>query len=234
MAKKGAKNVSRTGKAGLTFPVGRVGSLLRQGRFSKRVSSSAAVFLAATLEYLMAETLELASKTVAGGSKRITPRALMLAIRYDADLGSLLQNVTIASAGALPTAGAGSAKKAKAAKATGAKKKTGGATKGSAVAAPTIAGLTRQESAQADKLFQKGTVSHKWQFKNDYGTWSDYAADASREVERAYAAWVVNPHIDVRSVMSGSWNYMVDFNLMQQQNIQHQNHRVREIRRVAV
>ena len=102
--KSGAKkSVAKKGgagkKAGLIFPVGRIGSQLRKGRYSKRVSSGAAVFLAAVLEYLTAETLELASKTVAKGSKRITPRALTLAIRHDADLGALLQNVTISKGG---------------------------------------------------------------------------------------------------------------------------------------
>ena len=32
-------------KSGLTFPAGRVGSMLRRGRFSRRVSAGAAVFL---------------------------------------------------------------------------------------------------------------------------------------------------------------------------------------------
>merc|ERR1712000_685770 len=73
-AKKSVKKGSTNKKAGLTFPVGRVGRMLRKGRFSKRVSAGAA----ASLEYLTAETLELASKTVAKGSKRITPRALTL------------------------------------------------------------------------------------------------------------------------------------------------------------
>ena len=72
------------------------------------MSAGAAVFLAAALEYLTAETLELASKTVPKGSKRITPRALNLAIRHDADLGSLLHNVTI-SRGGVSNAGANKA-----------------------------------------------------------------------------------------------------------------------------
>ena len=105
--KAASKSGKRANKSGLTFPVGRIGSLLRKGRFSKRVSSGAAVFLAATLEYLVAETLELASKTVPKGSKRITPRALTLAIRHDADLGALLHNVTISRGG---VTGAGAAK----------------------------------------------------------------------------------------------------------------------------
>ena len=98
-AAKSGSGKSRSARAGLIFPVGRIGTLLRKGRYSKRVSAGAAVFLAATLEYLTAETLELASKTVAKGSKRITPRALNLAIRHDADLGSLLNGVTISRGG---------------------------------------------------------------------------------------------------------------------------------------
>jgi histone H2A len=117
---KAVKSVKKATKSNLTFPVGRVGRLLRKGRYSKRVSAGAAVFLAATLEYLTAETLELASKTVAKGSKRITPRALTLAIRHDADLGSLLQNVTISRGGvtgvAVAAKAAKVAKKAKKAK----------------------------------------------------------------------------------------------------------------------
>jgi histone H2A len=110
--KKAAKKSAN--KSGLVFPVGRIGSMLRKGRFSKRVSRGAAVFLAATLEYLVAETLELSSKTVAKGGKRITPRALTLAIRHDADLGSLLQNVTISRGGVASTGAAkGLDKKAK-------------------------------------------------------------------------------------------------------------------------
>ena len=102
--RKSAKKASKGGKkSSVTFPVGRIGSMLRKGRYAKRVSSGAATFLAATLEYLTAETLELASKTVAKGSKRITPRAICLAVRHDADLGSLLHNVTISRGGVTGT-----------------------------------------------------------------------------------------------------------------------------------
>lgn len=94
-AKKGAK-------AGLVFPVGRIGSLLRKGRYARRVSSAAATYLTAVLEYLVSESLELASKAVKKGSKRITPRALTLAVRHDADLGSLLSNVTLSRGGVVP------------------------------------------------------------------------------------------------------------------------------------
>ena len=122
-AKKSAAKKT-TGKSGLTFPTGRIGTMLRKGKYSKRVSAGAAVFMAATLEYLTAETLELASKTMAKGGKRITPRAITLAVRHDADLGSLLSNVTLSKGGVVggPVAGK-KVKKAKKAKKAGKKAK---------------------------------------------------------------------------------------------------------------
>src|ERR1043165_1437442 len=51
-------------RAGLIFPVGRIGSRLRKGRYAARVSRSAAIYLAAVLEYTVAEILELSAKAV--------------------------------------------------------------------------------------------------------------------------------------------------------------------------
>ena len=103
-----------------------------------------------------------------------------------------------------------------------------------AAARSAATGLTRQQSATAAKLADKGSMTHKWQFKDDGGRWSDYAPAASVEVEKMYANWLVNPHVDVRCVKSGTWEYMVDFNLMQQQNIKHENHKIRKVQRVPV
>ena len=50
---------SRSAKAGLTFPVGRVHRLLRRGNYAQRIGSGAPVYLTAVLEYLAAEILEL-------------------------------------------------------------------------------------------------------------------------------------------------------------------------------
>jgi histone H2A len=105
-AKKGARGAtqSRSKRAGLIFPVGRIATQLRKGRYAARVSSSAAVYLAAVLEYTVAEILELSAKAVVqrGKAKRITPRALTLAIRHDADLGTLLKDVTLSRGGVVP------------------------------------------------------------------------------------------------------------------------------------
>ena len=55
-----AKAKSRSSRAGLQFPVGRIHRLLRKGNYAERVGAGAPVYLAAVLEYLAAEVLELA------------------------------------------------------------------------------------------------------------------------------------------------------------------------------
>jgi histone H2A len=49
------KTVTKSVKAGLQFPVGRIGRYLKNGRYAKRVGVGAPVYLAAVLEYLAAE-----------------------------------------------------------------------------------------------------------------------------------------------------------------------------------
>lgn len=45
----------------IKFPVGRIGSYLKKGRYAKRTGCGAPIYLAAILEYLAAEVLEFAS-----------------------------------------------------------------------------------------------------------------------------------------------------------------------------
>ncbi|KAF8280678.1 hypothetical protein TcBrA4_0093280 [Trypanosoma cruzi] len=55
-------------------------------------------YMAAVLEYLTAELLELSVKAAsqqAKKPKRLTPRTVTLAVRHDDDLGMLLKNVTL-------------------------------------------------------------------------------------------------------------------------------------------
>ena len=100
-AKKGG--VSRSAKAGLQFPVGRVARYLKAGKYATRVGAGAPVYLAAVLEYLTAEVLELAGNASRDNKKtRIVPRHIQLAIRNDEELSKLLGGVTIASGGVLP------------------------------------------------------------------------------------------------------------------------------------
>ena len=101
--KAGGKSTTRSAKAGLQFPVGRVGRYLKKGKYATRVGAGAPVYLAAVLEYLAAEVLELAGNASRDNKKpRIVPRHIQLAIRNDEELSKLLGTVTIASGGVLP------------------------------------------------------------------------------------------------------------------------------------
>ena len=100
---KGGKSTSRSAKAGLQFPVGRVARYMRNQRVASRIGAGAPVYLAAVLEYLAAEILELAGNAARDNKKsRIIPRHVQLAVRNDEELNKLLAGVTIASGGVLP------------------------------------------------------------------------------------------------------------------------------------
>jgi histone H2A len=98
-----SKAKSRSSRAGLQFPVGRIHRMLRKGNYGERIGAGAPVYLAAVLEYLAAEVLELAGNAARDNKKtRIIPRHLQLAIRNDEELNKLLSGVTIAQGGVLP------------------------------------------------------------------------------------------------------------------------------------
>ncbi|BDA47085.1 Histone H2A [Coccomyxa sp. Obi] len=152
--KTAKKAVSKSTKAGLRFPVGRIARYLKKGNiyililspfymhatesqplitnwalsnsveasrsshlltctlracgltalhYASRVGAGAPVYLAAVLEYLAAEILELAGNAARDNKKtRIIPRHIQLAVRNDEELSKLLSGVTIAAGGVLP------------------------------------------------------------------------------------------------------------------------------------
>ena len=98
-----ASATTKAQRAGLQFPVGRIARFLKQNRSASRVGAGAPVYLAAVLEYLAAEVLELAGNAAKDSKKsRIIPRHIQLAVRNDEELNKLLANATIASGGVLP------------------------------------------------------------------------------------------------------------------------------------
>ncbi|GBO28657.1 Histone H2A [Araneus ventricosus] len=82
---------TRSSRAGLQFPVGRIHRLLRKGNYAERVGAGAPVYLATVLEYLAAEVQELANNAARDNKKtRISPRHLQLAIGNNEEVKKLL------------------------------------------------------------------------------------------------------------------------------------------------
>ncbi|OQV18030.1 putative Histone H2AX [Hypsibius exemplaris] len=93
---------SRSTKANLHFPVGRIHRKLRKSNYADRIGSGAPIFLAAVLEYLCAEVLELAGNAARENKKlRINPRHIMLAVQTDEELSKLFERVTISQGGVM-------------------------------------------------------------------------------------------------------------------------------------
>ena len=97
------KRRSRSQRAGLQFAVSRVHRQMRKVSTKQLLGNAAPVYLAAVLEYLSAEVLELAGNAARDNKKaRINPRHIQLAVSNDTELNSMLKSVTIPSGGILP------------------------------------------------------------------------------------------------------------------------------------
>ena len=91
-------------RADISFPVGRVHRHLKLGRYAKRIGALAPVYLAAVMEFMTQEFLDLAVVQAVDvvKKKRINPRALQLAVLSDAELNQWMNGVTLANGGVAP------------------------------------------------------------------------------------------------------------------------------------
>jgi hypothetical protein len=75
-----------------------------------------------------------------------------------------------------------------------------------------------------------GLTAH-WEYFDR--SWRRYDKEASDRVEELYQVYLKDTNLmDVPSIQSGDWRYMVNFKAMTQTNIDHSSHTTREIRRV--
>jgi len=95
---------SQSSRAGVVFPVSRVKSHMKEiFHLNLNISLFAPVYLAAVLEYLCAEVLELSGRAARDNKKiRVIPRHLMLAIRNDEELHKLTSKCIISGGGVIP------------------------------------------------------------------------------------------------------------------------------------
>lgn len=97
------RKISMARRAGLVFPAARFHRKMRKGRLAKRIGKGAAIYMAAALEYVSREILDLAGEHCQRDKrKRLTPRYLMFAVRCDEELSILLQNVVFKESGVVP------------------------------------------------------------------------------------------------------------------------------------
>jgi histone H2A len=97
------ERMSQSTRAGLIFPVSRVQKMLSKGNFADRTLKGAGVYLAAVLEYMVAELIEIAALACHdNGKKKITPRHIKLAIGNDEEISKLLDGVVISDGGVIP------------------------------------------------------------------------------------------------------------------------------------
>ena len=103
-AKKAAANrnapVTSHARAGLIMGVPRVMRMMKNDRLNARVGKGPGVIMAAVLEYICAEIIEVSyEQAKTSGRHRIKPRDIQLALSQDPELGRLCVNSIISEGG---------------------------------------------------------------------------------------------------------------------------------------
>ena len=92
--------ITSQARAGLILAPARVLRLMKKDRLNARVGKGPAVVMAAVMEYVTAEIIEIATEQAKkAGRNRIKPRDIQLALSQDEELGRLCHNAIIAEGG---------------------------------------------------------------------------------------------------------------------------------------
>ena len=92
-----APNRTRSSRCDLIFPVGRTITYMKRSRYAESIGVGGGIFMAAVLEYITSEILELAGEhCMQDKRKQITPRHVQLAVRNDEEINKLMCEAMIA------------------------------------------------------------------------------------------------------------------------------------------
>ena len=101
--KAGNPSVTAGVRAGLLMSIPRIHTLLRRDRVNVRIGKAPAVVLAAVMEYVASEIIEISGEQAkAAGRHRIAPRHIQLALSQDPELGRLCSGAVISQGGVRP------------------------------------------------------------------------------------------------------------------------------------
>jgi histone H3/H4 len=94
---KEGESGTRSIRAGLCFPVGTIHHYMKS-KVERKIGKTAPIYLTAVVEYICAEILNLGGKAI-GACKRITPKAIGVAIVADDELEQLFSKCIISHSG---------------------------------------------------------------------------------------------------------------------------------------
>ena len=91
-------NMAVVAKRGSAFSLSRMAGYCKNGKYAERVGAGTPIYIAAVLEYLVFEILELSQNEALKEHKsRINPTHIMLAIKNDPELSKLLKGQFVAA-----------------------------------------------------------------------------------------------------------------------------------------
>jgi histone H2A len=94
------KAVSRSSRAKLTFPIGRIGRIVKSKKYTPRAGGLTPVYIAAIAEYLISELIrESGNAAILTKKKRITPKHISMVLSNDEEFTTFFEKKSIYQGG---------------------------------------------------------------------------------------------------------------------------------------